>query len=184
MAFGVYALQWLALIGFLPTVYDQLGWHDVQVALATALVTAVNVIGNVAAGHALQRGVPARWLLWGGFAATGVGGSLAFGLGAAPVAAWSLAGALLFSAAGGLVPGALFGLVPRLAPSDDTVATSVGWIQQWSSAGQVSGPPLVAWLAHWAGGWQLTWVVMLACSALGCVFAACISRLLLRRSSH
>lgn len=176
LAFGVYALQWLALIGFLPTVYDQLGWRDVQVALATALVTAVNVVGNVAAGYALQRGVSARSLLWAGFAATGLGGSLAFGLGGAPIAARSLAGALLFSSAGGLIPGALFGLIPRLAPSDDTVATSVGWMQQWSAAGQVSGPPLVAWLAHGAGGWQLTWIVMAACSAVGCALAVGISR--------
>lgn len=165
--FGVYALQWLAVIGFLPTVYDKLGWTGAVVAMATAVVTAVNVIGNVAAGRLLQRGVRARWLLWAGFAATGLGGSLAFGLTGSPAPVLSFGGALLFSVVGGLVPGALFGMVPRLAPNDGAIATTVGWIQQWSSAGQVSGPPLVAWVASRAGGWQLTWIVIVLCSVFG-----------------
>lgn len=165
--FSVYALQWLAVIGFLPTVYDKLGWTGAVVAIATAVVTAVNVIGNVAAGRLLQRGVRPRWLLWAGFVVTGLGGSLAFGLTGSPAPALSFGGALLFSIMGGLIPGALFGMVPRLAPNDGAIATTVGWIQQWSSVGQVSGPPLVAWVASRAGGWQLSWVVIVLCSVLG-----------------
>ena len=36
--------------------------------------------------------------------------------------------------------------------------TTVGWMQQWSALGQFAGPPLVAWVASRAGGWQWTWV--------------------------
>lgn len=167
LTFGVYALQWLAVIGFLPTLYDQLGWSGAAVAVSTAVITAANVIGNIAAGRLLQHGIAARWLLWAGFLATGLGGSLAFGLPGISAPALNFGGALLFSVVGGLIPGALFGLVPRLAPNDGAIATTVGWIQQWSSAGQVSGPPLVAWVASRAGGWQLSWVVIGLCSVLG-----------------
>jgi hypothetical protein len=38
----------------------------------------------------------------------------------------------------------LFALAVRLAPSEGTLATTVGWVQQWSALGQFAGPPLVA----------------------------------------
>jgi MFS family permease len=40
-------------------------------------------------------------------------------------------------------------------------------MQQFSSLGQFVGPPVVAWVALQAGGWQFTWVVTGACSLLG-----------------
>jgi CP family cyanate transporter-like MFS transporter len=63
---------------------------------------------------------------------------------------------LLFSGVGGLIPATLFSLAVRLAPSEHTLSTTVGWVQQWSSLGQFAGPPLVAWVASLAGGWQYT----------------------------
>jgi MFS transporter, CP family, cyanate transporter len=84
---------------------------------------------------------------------------------------------LLFSAVGGLIPGTLFSLAVRLAPSDRTVSTTVGWMQQWSSIGQFAGPPLVAWMAGAAGGWQWTWLVTGACAAAGVFLATRIGRL-------
>lgn len=176
LAFGLYALQWLAVIGFLPTLYGQLGWDGVAIALSTALVAAVNIIGNVAAGHLLHRGVRVRWLLWAGFLATGLGGSFAFGLPGHTLPMLSLGGALLFSLVGGLIPGSLFGLVPRLTPPDGAISSTVGWMQQWTSIGQVVGPPLVAWVASLAGGWQLSWVVIGACSVLGFGFTWQVER--------
>ena len=83
------------------------------------------------------------------FLAMGVGAFLAF----AQWHDWHLPAVVQFvcvvgfSAMGGVIPGTLFSLAVRLAPSDDTVATTVGWVQQWSSIGQFAGPPLVAWAA-------------------------------------
>ena len=74
---------------------------------------------------------------------------------------------VLFSGVGGMVPGTLFSLAVRLAPSDNTVSTTVGWMQQCSAMGQFAGPPLVALVASWSGGWSLTWLVTGASSLLG-----------------
>ena len=78
---------------------------------------------------------------------------------------------LAFSGIGGLIPGTLFGLAVVLAPGEDTVSTTVGWMQQFSALGQFIGPPLVAWVATQAGGWQSTWWVTAASSALGLLLA-------------
>lgn len=63
-----------------------------------------------------------------------------------------------------------------LAPGQNTVSTTVGWMQQWSSLGQFLGPPVVAWVAMQAGGWQWTWVVTGACSVLGLWLAVLLQR--------
>ena len=78
----------------------------------------------------------------------------------------------MFSLAGGMVPATLFMLSVRLAPSQATVSTTVGMMQQASSFGQFLAPPVVAWVAHRAGGWQWTWIVTLSCSLAGLALAA------------
>ena len=72
---------------------------------------------------------------------------------------------------GGVIPGTLFSLAVRLAPSEDTVSTTVGWLQQWSSLGQFTGPPIVAWVASAGGGWQWTWVGTGSFCLLGWIWA-------------
>lgn len=52
------------------------------------------------------------------------------------------------------------------------MSTTVGWMQQCSSAGQFLGPPLVAWVAGLAGGWQWTWVLTGTASAVGLLLAS------------
>ena len=176
LSFAVYSAQWLAVVGFLPSLYLQAGWGGARGAVLTAGVAALNIIGNVAAGRLLARGVPAQALLWGGFAAMAVGAFLAFSDATAGHAVLRYAGALLFSAVGGLIPGTLFGLAPRLAPGEHSIASTVGLMQQWSAVGQVGGPPLAAWLAAQAGGWQLTWALTGACCVAGAVLAGLIGR--------
>jgi hypothetical protein len=83
---------------------------------------------------------------------------------------------LVFSAVGGLIPGTLFALAVQLAPSDGTVSATVGWMQQLSSLGQFVGPPAVAALAVWAGGWQFTGWFTAACSLTGVVLALGLQR--------
>ena len=85
---------------------------------------------------------------------------------------------LVFSAVGGLIPATLFSCALRLAPNDANVSTTVGHMQQWSALGQFAGPPLVAWVAAVAGGWQWTWSVTAALSAAGVVLAHFIGRAL------
>ena len=70
----------------------------------------------------------------------------------------------------------------RLAPSEGTVSTTVGYMQQWSALGQFAGPPLVAWVAAEAGGWQWTWVVSATLSFMGAVLAYLIGRALHKKA--
>ena len=176
LTFGAYSAQWLSVIGFLPSLYAQSGWSGALGAVLTALVAAVNMIGNVAAGRLLSRGVAPRRLLWCGFAAMALGTFLAFGAATADAPVSRYLGALLFSTVGGLIPGSLFALAPRLAPGDRTVSTTVGWMMQWSAIGQFAGPPVVAWLAGRVGGWHATWWVTGACCVLGALLAWRIGR--------
>ncbi|MDQ6882231.1 MAG: MFS transporter [Pseudomonadota bacterium] len=176
LCFAVYSAQWMSVIGFLPTIYSQAGLTARWTALATASAAAVNIIGNVAAGRLLQRGVTPDRLLLAGFAAMGLGAWLAFGplvsaLGPATAAAVRYGAVLMFSAVGGLIPATLFALAVRVAPNEGTVSTTVGWMQQWSCFGQFVGPPLVAWAAHRTGGWEWTWLVTAAFALSGATLA-------------
>ena len=176
LTFATYSGQWLAVIGFLPSIYAQAGVASGSVAWLTASAAAVNMIGNVAAGRLLGRGFTPPVLLAAGFLAMAAGAMLAFGAIGHP---WpQYAGVLVFSSVGGLIPGTLFGLAIRLAPGADTVSTTVGWMQQWSALGQFAGPPLVAWIAVRAGGWQWTGWISVALCAVGLWLAAGIHRAL------
>lgn len=179
--FAVYGAQWLSVIGFLPSVYAESGWVGTTGAVLSALVAAVNVGGNVVAGVLVHHGVRPRTLLYAGFTAMALGSYLAFGslTASAPVARY--AGALVFSGPGGLVPATLFVLAPRLAPSERTISTTVGWLQQWSGLGQVVGPPAVAWLVTRVGGWQWTWALTGSWCLAGILLAAATAAHLRRR---
>jgi MFS transporter, CP family, cyanate transporter len=179
-AFGVYSAQWLAVIGFLPSIYLAAGIAPSTAAAATAFAAAVNMTGNLASGRLLQRGVPAPRLLAIGFITMAAAAILAFSdalpaEGAGPMLRYLAV--LAFSAVGGVIPGTLFSLAVRWAPGEDTVSTTVGWMQQWSALGQFLGPPAVAWVAAKAGGWQWSWLVTAGCATCGLLLAAWAHRL-------
>lgn len=182
LCFAMYSAQWLAVIGFLPTIYAQAGLSNSLNAVMTAMVAAVNMVGNIASGRLLERGVGARTLLYVGFATMGVSTLVAFAPWTGPVANEGAAmglrfvAVLLFSMVGGVIPGTLFSQAVRLAPSERTVSTTVGWVQQWSAIGQFAGPPLAAWVASLAGSWQWTWVVTGGFAALGLLLAGRMSQ--------
>ena len=183
LSFAMYSGQWLAVIGFLPSIYVQSGIAGATAGVLTAAVAAVNMVGNIGSGRLLQRGVAPSRLLAIGFATMGLAATATFaGSGDAGLAPALRYGAvLLFSGVGGLIPATLFALAVRLAPSEGTLATTIGWVQQWSALGQFAGPPLVAAVASTAGGWQWTWVVTGACSVAGLLLTVGLSRLSAQR---
>ena len=176
LSFAVYSGQWLAVVGFLPTIYALAGVASAHAGWLTALAAAANIVGNVSAGRLLERGVRPLTLLRTAFVAMAVGAVLAF----LPQvdARLQYAAVLVFSAVGGLIPATLFSLSVRLAPSPAAVSSTVGWMQQWSAFGQFAVPPLVAWVAVRAGGWQLTGVVSVVCCTVGLLLASAIHRAL------
>ncbi len=178
LTFAMYSGQWLAVVGFLPSIYAAAGVSGALLGVLTALAAAVNIVGNMVSGRLLQRGWAPRATLWLGFGAMALGSTVAF----APFTEgqpWlRFAGVLLFSGMGGLVPGTLFSLAVRLAPGEQQVATTVGWVQQLSALGQFVGPPMVAAVAARAGGWQFTPWLTVGCCMVGAVLAWAAGRML------
>ncbi len=180
LSFAVYSSQWIAVIGFLPTMYAQAGLSFGLTGLLTAGVALANVVGNIMSGRLLQRGLPAQRVLQFGFFWMALGALGAFGQmqGAELNAELRFACVVLFSALGGLIPGTLFSMAVRLAPNEGTVSTTVGFMQQCSAAGQFAGPPLVAWVAAGVGAWHWTWVVTASLAGVGAILAHFIGQAL------
>ncbi len=180
LSFAVYAGQWLAVIGFLPSIYLQAGVSGASTGMLTALAAAVNMAGNIAAGRLLHAGVAPTRLLRIGFAAMALAAMAAFAEvgGVALPPGGRYAAVLVFSMVGGLIPSTLFALMVRVAPSEHLLSSVVGWAQQWSAFGQFAGPPLVAWVAARSGGWHWTWVVTGTAAVLGLLLARRIAVLL------
>jgi MFS family permease len=183
LTFGMYSGQWLAVVGFLPSIYAAAGVSGALLGVLTALAAAVNIVGNMASGRLLQRGWAPRTTLWLGLGAMALGSTVAFAAFTEGQPWLRYAGVLLFSGMGGLVPGTLFSLAVRLAPGEQQVATTVGWVQQLSALGQFVGPPVAAALAARAGGWQLTPLVTVGCCVVGAVLAWGAGRLLSQAQS-
>lgn len=183
VTFAVYSAQWMAVIGFLPAIYAGAGVPGTWNAVLTALAAAMNIVGNIAGGRWLQRGVAPERLLQLGFLTMAFGGVAAFAQWGQGADAWSLPPLLrylavcAFSLGGGMVPATLFLLGVRLAPGPSTVSTTIGLMQQASSLGQFLAPPAVAWVAHRVGGWHWTWTATLGCSLVGIAIARRLGRI-------
>jgi MFS family permease len=173
--FGAYSMQYLAVMGFLPTVLiEQAGLGTAAAGALAALAMAMNGVGNVAAGLLLQHGVK-RWRLMA--IASLVMGSASLGIFSAPLplgATYVLY--LAFAGFGGMLPASVFAAVPSHAPSRHLIPTTNGLLVQGSNLGQVVGPPTVGALAA-AIGWQ--WAPLLIVPAAAT--AALLSLVLRRR---
>lgn len=167
LIFATYSSQWLAVIGFLPSIYSQAGVSALLSGVLTAIVSLANVLGNVGAGQLLYRGFSAKMLLRVAFFSMASCTLVAFCDATNDFPILRFVSVFLFSAVGGMIPAVLFSLAVLLAPGEETISTTVGWTQQCSSMGQFLGPPLVAWLASAAGGWGWSWVITCAASLLG-----------------
>lgn len=174
LIFGVYAAQWIAIIGFLPTIYATAGISGTTAGVLTALVAGSNIIGNLGAGRLLHQGIGARKLLITGFLTMMICAFIAFGMGQSTTVQFFAI--LVFSIVGGLIPATLFVLALRYAPTPQTTSATIGWMQQCSSLGQFSGPPVVAWVVNLSGGWEWTWIATGSYALLGIVLAMQIGR--------
>lgn len=151
--FSTYALMWLAVMGFLPTLLIE-GYKvsPEHASFLTALMVAANVPGNLAGGWFLQRGfrrpplIISAIVIMGSCSLTIYSASLPFII--------RYLSCLIFSACGGVLPAAVTSAVPILSPRPGLVATTSGLIQQGSSLGQVVGPPALALIVSTIGGWQ------------------------------
>lgn len=182
LIFSTYTLQWLAMMGFLPTLLvETYRMTEGQASVLTALVVAMNVPGNLTGGWLMSRRA-GRWQLI-------VGASLIMGLCSLAIynqdfPFWvRFGGCLLFSGSGGLLPAAVISGAPVHAPRPDLVATTNGLIMQGSQLGQMVGPPALALVVSRFGGWEAAPWLLCASASLGILLSAGLA-LLERRTAH
>jgi MFS transporter, DHA1 family, inner membrane transport protein len=170
LCFGLYAGNYLIVVGFLPTILvEDLRLSAATAALVTAALVAANAIGNVAGGLLLQRGA-VRWKLLV-IAQTTMGlcgiGIFSEGL---PLELRFLF-CLLFFGVGGILPASALGSATRLAPAPHLVPTTNGVIVQGAALGQFVAPPLAAAVATAVGGWSWSPAVLAGGAIIGIALA-------------
>ncbi|UYN97726.1 MAG: MFS transporter [Enhydrobacter sp.] len=168
LCFGAYSCCWLAIVGFLPTLQvERLGFAPSTAAIVTAMVTVANVVGNLAAGWLLQRGLSRATVIIGATIPMAFCAGAIFVDGVPDILRLVFAG--VYSAVIGVVPGALFTGLPVHSPRPELLGASTGLLMQGSNAGGLIGPPLVGTLVA-GGGWPAA--AWLTSSALTLVVAS------------
>lgn len=165
LCFGLYTIPWLALMTWLPSMMIETRGIDTALAAAlTALVVALNVPGNLAAGWLLHRGAS----YWSLIAAA----SLAMGLSSIGMFVEAFPDllrylfCLTFSIFGGMLPAAVIAGSPVFAHSPAQVGTFNGMMVQGANAGQVIGPLALAAVVQATGSWDASvWMMVAACAA-------------------
>jgi predicted MFS family arabinose efflux permease len=176
LTFASYTGHFLAVFGFLPTLFIEA--HGIGTALAAtlgAVAVAINIPGNLLGGFLIRRGAK-RWALIAIASTTMALCSTFFFAGGFDLAT-RYALALVVSFVGGMLPSTVLGLVPLVAPSPRHAAVTNGLVMQGSNLGQALGPPLSAALATALGTWSWTPLVLCASSALGILLALRIRRI-------
>jgi cyanate permease len=173
-SFGAYAGQYLSIIAFLPTIYQEVGIAAGSAGLMTALVAWVNVFGNIGAGQLIHRGVNPSVLIAVAAICLIVGAWLVYG--STLPFWWRYVVVLSVSAVMGLIPGSLFVLAANHAPRPEAVSTTVGLMQQGSALGQLILPVLVGWVATQSAGWHNTWLATGLFAAMNLLLAALLHR--------
>ncbi len=182
LVFACYTIQWMAVMGFLPSIYQAVGASSLTAGLLTALVGGVNIIGALGSGVFLQRGSSPNAMLVACFVVMAVSsvGVFAINWGAGVGLIAQLGFAVLFSMVGGAAPAILSRIAVDLAPPGGSVAAVIGLMQQIFNVGNFFGPFLIAWVALMVGGWHGSWWLTGAFSVLGIALTGMLARQLAR----
>ncbi|MCX4910933.1 CynX/NimT family MFS transporter [Streptomyces sp. NBC_00878] len=172
LVFACYTLQWMAVVGFLPTIYQDGGMTGSWPGVLSAVVGAANAIGSIANAALMKRGLPARALLIPAFTLMATTSLSAFAVHWHTVpggTAWQFLCVVAFSLTGGAIPATLLRMIGDLTPTGGSAPATMGLVQQLFNVGSFVGPTLAAWLATRTGGWHSTWWLTCACAAAGIV---------------
>ena len=165
-AFLLFTVQWFAVAAWLPTfLIETQGRGPTGAALFSALVVAMNVIGNLIGGWLMHRRVPRYVLVGAANVVMGVTGALILA-GSVPDAA-KIPLAIVFSTGSGILPAAAYSGAAVHAPKADLVAMANGFMVQGAAIGMLIGPPLLAVVVGGFGSWEAAWWCMLVCPAGG-----------------
>lgn len=172
VVFACYTAQWMAVLGFLPSIYRSAGLGGPWPGILSALVGGVNAIGALSAGPLIQRGLTERKIILWTFLAMSFASAATFAVDWANIRNGILFQFVLiavFSAVGGLIPAAVTSYSVRIAPIDGSVTAVLGLTQQIFNVGNFLGPTLFALLATTTGGWGTTWWLTCGMSVVGMV---------------
>jgi MFS family permease len=171
--FAMYTMQHLAIMGFLPTLLiEKFALSPSRAGVLVSIAMASNILGNLAAGLLLQRGIR-RSVLIGAtsiFMVIMTLGMFSFGLSLAAVYLC----AFLFSCVGGIVPASVLSAAPIHAPNEHLIPATNGLLVQGSNLGIVLGPPLVSGLAATLG-WRWVPAMTLLAALIATLLAAKVS---------
>lgn len=169
IAMGFYALQWIALMVWLPTfLLNERGASPLAAVALTALAVGVNSPGTMLGTWLVHRNLARGTLI---SVAAALMGACAIAIFAPALPdGWRYAACLGLSFFGGITPPAVLTSSQAYARSPAQIGSLQGLIIQWSNAGQFVGPPAVALMVSATGGWYASLYVMLA-AALGGVAA-------------
>jgi cyanate permease len=164
VVFGLYAGQYLALVGLLPTMLVDGGLSLGVAGLVTGIVFLANVPANLLGAVLLHRGVSRWWLIvvGGGWIAVTVWAVHAPDL---PLTV-RIGAVVAYSLVVGIVPAALFSGVVAMSTGTASAGAAVGLLIQGSSVGQLLGPPLVVTVGSAVSSWTGR-PATLACLAVG-----------------
>lgn len=151
--FALYSLMFFALFSFLPVLLMQrMEVTHISAGLLSALATAANILGNLAAGVLLSRGTTRATLLTGASLTMGIT-SLGIFLPLFSVTTTFML-CVIFSAVGGLIPATLLSSAPSAAPVAGLIPVVLGLMIQGNNLGQIIGPIAIG-SAIQAYGWSL-----------------------------
>ncbi|UYQ77293.1 MFS transporter [Glutamicibacter sp. JL.03c] len=177
LIFGCYTVQWMAVVGFLPTIYEDFGLTPVAGGLASAVVGGLNAVGAIVCGGLLHHGINGRTLLLAGFALMSLTSMLTFVVDYPVQLVWvQMLCVGLFSLAGASIPTTMTRVIVDLAPAGGSGPASMGLSQQIFNIGNFAGPMLLALLATFSGGWKSTWTLTVAFALLGALLTMVLSR--------
>jgi hypothetical protein len=151
--FLIYGLEWLAVMGFLPTMLvEEYGLNPGRASVLTATMVAANIPGNLFGGWLFHRGCR-QWKL---IALSSIlMGSCSLGIYSSELSFLiRYISCLVFFGAAGLLAASVLGGAPAYAPSPHQVATTYGLIIQGGQLGQAIGPPILALMVSAGGGWK------------------------------
>ncbi|MBK3565943.1 CynX/NimT family MFS transporter [Streptomyces sp. MBT62] len=174
LVFACYTLPWMAVVGFLPTVYRDGGMTGSWPGVLSAVVGAVNAVGSIGTAALLKRGLAVRAVVVPAFALMASTSLLAFAVDWHRVpagTAWQFLCVVAFSLTGGAIPATLLRLIGGLTPTGGSAPATMGLIQQLFNAGSFVGPTVAAWLATRTGGWHSTWWITCGCAVFGAVLS-------------
>ncbi|WP_431710493.1 CynX/NimT family MFS transporter [Glutamicibacter uratoxydans] len=168
LIFGCYTAQWMAVIGFLPSIYQTFGFSPLTGGFLSGLVGGLNAVGAIITGMMLQRGASAQTMLIAAFgimALTSVG-TFAFNY-PDSLMFLQVVWVGIFSLCGAMVPATMTRLAIDLAPPGGSVPAAVGLMQQIFNVGNFTGPMIAAWLVTVNHTWNTTWWMTVTFAVLG-----------------